>query len=61
MSIEKDYKEGTYTAVCDECHDVIAEDCASFHEAIEAIKEHEGVVRPLGRGWTHICRYCRED
>lgn len=59
MSIIKDHKSGTFTAVCDECHDVIEEDCEDFREAVSAVKANKGKVAPDGDGgWTHICRDC---
>lgn len=62
MSIERDYKEDTYAAVCDECHDVIVEDCETFHEAVEGVKSHGGRLKPGPRGqWSHYCADCREE
>lgn len=60
MAIIKDYKSGTYTAVCDECHDVIDEDCESFTHAVEGIKTAGGRLHRNGTDWVHVCRDCVE-
>lgn len=62
MSIEKNWKEGTFVAVCDQCHGVIVEDCEQFYEAVEGVKAHGGLVKPDGRrSWNHYCADCRNE
>lgn len=62
MTIERNWKEDTFAAVCDECHHVIVEDCERFQEAVEGVKAHGGLVKPDGRrGWSHYCSDCRDE
>lgn len=60
MSIERDYRNDTYAAVCDECHEVIVEDCETFGEVVEGVKAHGELRREAG-SWAHYCDICRHE
>lgn len=60
MSIERDYQNDTYAALCDECGEVIIDDCETFGEMVEGVKAHGELRREAG-SWVHYCDICRHE
>lgn len=60
MAIEHDRRHDTYTALCDECGEVVSGDCETFGEAVEGVKEHGELRREAG-SWRHYCDICRHE